>query len=79
VILPTKRLPEERSLIRIGGEVVGLLDENKTVSRLWDEFKSARKDRGTTITFDWFVLALDLLFMMGIVVAERGLLRRVES
>jgi hypothetical protein len=79
MILPTKHLPEERSLIGIGAEVLGLLDEKKTVSALWDEFKRTRRDRRATITFDWFVLALDLLFMMNAVTSERGLVRRVSA
>jgi len=79
MILPTKHLPQERSLIGIGGEVLGLLDEKKTVSSLWNEFKRSRLDRGAIITFDWFVLALDLLFMMNAITSEKGLVRRVSA
>jgi hypothetical protein len=78
MILPTKRLPEERSLIGIGGEVLGLLNEKKTVSSLWDEFKRLRHDRDAPITFDWFVLALDFLFMMNAITSERGLVWKVS-
>lgn len=76
MILPTKRLREDRALIGIGAEILRLLDERKTVSRLWDEFKRSRTDGAGTASFDWFVLALDLLFMMGAVTLERGLMRR---
>lgn len=79
MILPTKHLPQERSLIGIGGEVLGLLDEKKTVSALWNVFKRSRLDRGATITFDWFVLSLDLLFMMNAITSEKGLVRRVSA
>lgn len=79
MILPTKHMPEKRSLIGIGGEVLGLLEEKKTVSALWNEFKRSRLDRGWTITFDWFVLALDLLFMMNAITTEKGLVRRVSA
>lgn len=79
MILPTKHLPEERSFIGIGGEVLGLLNEKKTVSALWNEFKRSRLDQGATITFDWFVLALDLLFMMNAITSEKGLVRRVSA
>ena len=79
MILPTKHLPQERSLIGIGGEVLGLLDEKKTVSALWNEFKRPCLDRGATITFDWFVLALDLLYIMDAISLERGLVRRVSA
>jgi len=78
MILPTKRLGEDRALLVVGGEVLRLLDEPKTISRLWDELKSVRCNRSdaSTITFDWFVLALDLLFALGAVDLERGRLRR---
>ena len=76
MILPTKRLREDRALIGLGGQVLHLLDERKTVSRLWDEFKRSRAESTGTVSFDWFVLALDLLFMTGAVTLERGLVRR---
>lgn len=79
MILPTKRIREDRSLVGIGGDVLRLLDEQKTVSRLWDEFRRSRADAGSKATFDWFVLALDLLFMMGVVTVERGLVRRAQE
>jgi len=63
MILPTKHLPSDRSLIGIGGDVLALLDEPKTVSRLWDELRESRKRRRKhAVTFDRFVLALDFLF-----------------
>lgn len=79
MILPTKHLPQGRSLIGIGGELLGLLDEKKTISALWNEFKRSRLDKGETITFDWFILALDLLFMMDAITSEKGLVRRASA
>lgn len=79
MILPTKRLRVERSLLGVGGELLRLLEERKTVSRLWDEFRRIRGSADTSLTFDWFILALDLLFMLDAVKLERGLLRRVEQ
>jgi hypothetical protein len=78
VILPTKRIGEDRALLAVGGEVLRLLDEPKTVSRLWVELKDHRASRPKTtpITFDWFVLALDLLYVLGAVELERGLLSK---
>ncbi len=81
MILPTKRITEERSLLGIGGRLLLLLDEPRTVSRLWDDFKKHEPsaDAASQITFDWFVLALDVLFMLGAVRLEKGLLRRQGS
>ena len=39
MILPTKRITAERALLGIGAEVLRLLEEPKTVSRLWNEYK----------------------------------------
>lgn len=78
MILPTKRLDEDRALLSVGAEILGLLDEPKTVSRLWDELQRSRNQRFgvRTITYDWFVLALDLLYALGTLEMERGLLRK---
>lgn len=63
MILPAKHLTADRSLIGIGGDVLALLGEPKTVSRLWDELRDARtQKRKHAVTFDRFVLALDFLF-----------------
>ncbi|AKT37244.1 ABC-three component system middle component 6 [Chondromyces crocatus] len=78
MILPSKHLREDRALITIGAEVLQLLREPKTVSRLWSETKR-RRDTATPITYDWFVLALDLLFAMGLIAFERGKVQKTRS
>jgi hypothetical protein len=79
MILPTKHLSEDRALLGVGAQILRLLNEPKTVSRLWDELKRQRlKTSGTTITYDWFVLALDLLYALQAVEIERGRLRKAE-
>ena len=78
MILPTKRITQDRSLLGIGAEILTLLDEPKTMSRLWDEFKSRRlhKQLVSTVIYDWFILALDVLYMLNAIRLEKGLLRR---
>lgn len=79
MILPTKHLPESRSLLGVGGTILALLGEKEaTVSSLWDEFRNTRKDAGL-VSFDWFVLGLDLLFALGAIELDRGVLRRKEA
>jgi hypothetical protein len=79
VILPTKHLRPERALLAIAGELLASLREPATVSRLWDEFRIQRgqKSAPAPINYDWFVLALDLLFIIGVVEFDRGLVRKV--
>jgi hypothetical protein len=69
VLLPTKTLSPGRSLVGIGASVLMLLTEPKPVSRVWDEYKKAltRVPNSPTVTFGWFVLALDLLFAFGVI------------
>ncbi|HXW71010.1 MAG TPA: ABC-three component system middle component 6 [Methylocella sp.] len=81
MILPTKHIRPDRALLAVGGELLGRLREPMTVSRLWDELRSRRGDPSepAPVSYDWFVLALDLLYMVGAVEFERGLIRKVAS
>ena len=80
MILPSKHLPQDRALLTVGGHVLTFLARPKTVSALWEELN--RQDQGMVairprrITYDWFVLALDLLYILGAVELESGILRR---
>lgn len=75
MILPSKHLREDRALLTIGAEVLTLLREPKTVSRLWTELKRAREG---TLAYDWFILSLDLLFSMGLIEFDQGRVARCE-
>ncbi|MFC6225884.1 ABC-three component system middle component 6 [Hymenobacter artigasi] len=66
MILPTKHLPTERALLTIGAQLLMHLQEPKSVSRLWVDIKHD-SSQDSSISFDWFVLALDLLSAMGII------------
>lgn len=64
MILPTKGIGSDKALLSIGAIILRDLDEPKTVSRLWADLR--RVEEGPPdLTFDWFVLALDLLYLMG--------------
>ena len=73
MILPTKRIDADRSLLGLGARVLRRLERPKTVSRLWEEIS---RDEGRRVTYDWFVLSLDLLFMTGAVELRDGRLHR---
>ncbi len=77
MILPTKGVPPSRALVTLGADILRLLTEAKTISRLWEDFRKA-KPIVANVTFDWFVLSLDLLFLMGAVDFDRGRVRRCE-
>jgi len=80
MILPSKHLPQDRALLTVGGHVLTFLAHPKTVSALWVELNrptgivvAALPRR---ITYDWFLLALDLLYALGTIELEDGLVAR---
>jgi hypothetical protein len=81
MILPTKRLQANRSLMVIGAELLQLLDEPKTVSRLWSAYRlrAEHQEPRDVIPFRWFVLALDFLYAVGAVDTYKQELRKRSS
>ncbi len=79
MILPTKHIPPDRALLGIGAEVLILLARPMTVSRLWDELRADReRTPGAVIDYRWFVLTLDLLFMIGAIDMDQRVVSRVS-
>lgn len=76
MILPTKGIEADRALLAVGRDILQLLDEAKTVSRLWEEVREQRIG-DARLTFDWFVLAMDLLYLLGLVDLDRGRVTRL--
>lgn len=81
MILPTKHIRSDRALIGVGAEVLGTLRRPMTMSKLWDEIRLRRSadTASPVIDYRWFVLALDLLYMIGAVEFERGLINKSKS
>ena len=75
MILPTKHIKPHDSLIGIGSTLLSKLSGGKTVTELWDE---VRQSPGI-VSFERFVLGLDLLYALGLVELDRGMLKRVAS
>ena len=74
MILPTKYLSHDRALINIGGEILKHLEEPRTVSVLWEIVREAERHRleATPMSFDWFVLALNLLYAISAIGYRNG-------
>lgn len=77
MILPTKGIAPEQALLTVGATVLSLLDRPKTVSRLWEDI---RKHEAATVAlrFDWFMLALDVLYMLGTIEMAQGRIRKIK-
>lgn len=79
MILPSKGVSASKALITVGGDILGALsDSSLSTTGLWREVSEPRKSSPMVrISYDWFVLALDLLFILGAVeLTDRGLLTR---
>lgn len=78
MILPSKHLPQDRALLTVGASILRHLSHPITVSALWEKIPrspSVHKAQ-SPLRYDAFVLALDLLFLMGAVELRDGLLVR---
>lgn len=80
MILPTKYVSHDRALLTIGGDILRRLEEPKSVSALWDYVRqSPSSGAGNPVPFDWFVLALNLLYAVSAVDYVQGLVHRREQ
>jgi len=81
MILPSKHLSEKRALLTVGGEVLRLLDRPRTVSSVWEAIKQGVNGKAMPrrLSYDWFVLSLDLLFIMDAITLRDGLLVKNPS
>lgn len=69
MLLPTKGIEPERALLTIGARIVSLLESPATITGLWERFlECSREDRADFgISFDWFALAITMLFAINVV------------
>ncbi|MGF7151878.1 hypothetical protein FHS96_005546 [Sphingomonas zeicaulis] len=75
MILPTKNIAPDRALLTLSGRIFDALAMPRTVSGVWDEVRSQSRDR--PIAYSWFILAIDLLYLLGLVgIDQDGLLTR---
>ncbi len=81
MILPSKHLSEKRALLTVGGDILSMLERPRTVSSVWEAMKRGAKGKAKSrhISYDWFVLSLDLLFMMDAIALRDGLLIKNQN
>lgn len=80
MILPTKHLAQDRALLTVGARILPSLEHPITVSALWEQLSrdSTSPSNPHYLRYDAFVLALDLLFLMGTIQLSDGLLTRAK-
>lgn len=63
MILPSKYLREDEALLGVGAVLLQVLNTRKDLSSLWED----SKNHSVIGNFERFVLALDLLFLLGLI------------
>lgn len=58
-----------------------LLNRPKTVSRLWEEIQKQTNKKNETqkVTYNWFILALNFLYIINAIDIERGQLCKLSK
>ena len=72
MILPTKHISPDNSLLGVGATILQNLRREQTSIRLWEQVR-AMPNVGS---YERFILALDLLFALDAISLEEGLIRR---
>lgn len=81
MILPTKSLKPEMALLTIGADILVHLQHAMPVSEVWDRVLTSDQRRmpSRTLSFDWFLSALTLLYAISAIGYSNGLLHREAS
>jgi len=72
MILPTKHIPQNEALIGVSATLLAHLNAPRTVSGLWESLRT----EPNVGTFERFVLATNLLFLIGAIDIKDGLIVR---
>ncbi len=72
MILPSKHIPQEHALLGVGATLLNEIDRPRTVTQLWESVRQIE----TIGNFERFVLVLDMLYIVGAVQLEEGLITR---
>jgi len=75
MILPTKHISTRNSLLGVGAIIIEHLNHPRTVTSLWSDLSKLPE----IATFERFVLVLDLLYIIGAIELEEGLLYKRHS
>ena len=72
MILPTKHIPAEQTLLGSGAVILSELSQPRTVTALWEVVRRSN----SVGTFERFVLAVTMLYSLRAVRYERGVIVR---
>lgn len=75
MILPTKYISTRNSFLGVGAIIIERLNYPRTVASLWSDLSRVPE----VATFERFILVLDLLYMIGAIELEEGLLHKRQQ
>jgi hypothetical protein len=74
MILPDKSIILANSLIGIGYSIINNLQNQETISSLWEKTRRSNP----ALSYEKFILSLDLLYILDLIVLEKGLLKKKD-
>jgi hypothetical protein len=75
MIMPNKYIREDEALIGIGGILLKKLSSEKSLSELWDSSKKL----SNIGTYERFILALDMLFILNLICLQDNKIMRINN
>lgn len=72
MILPSKHIPEDQTLLGVGAVLLDELYKPQTVTSLWEKVR----EQPAVGTYERFVMALDMLHIIGVVTLSQGMIVR---
>lgn len=75
MILPTKYLREDEALIGVSATLLPLVEKAGNLTELWESAKKI----DTIGNYERFILALDLLYLLGLVDLRNNEILRVQA
>lgn len=75
MILPTKHIPEQLTILGIGALVLQQIEAPQTTTSLWDKVNKS----DSVGTFERLLLALTFLYTVGLIDQSNGLITRVSA
>jgi hypothetical protein len=75
MILPDKNLLLSSSLLGTGANLLTKLKSPQTISSLWEKFRK----NGEIKSYEKYIISLDLLYLLGLIDLDEGLLRRTKN
>lgn len=78
MLVPTKNIHEERSLVKIGARNLSFLDTPLSVNTLWEHYKRFQDsvEKIPKINYDVFILSLDFLYIIDAIEYKNDLIWR---